>query len=206
MFSNAQKRYAWDNILYLLKRQCTVTTLEIKNECRVTHPDENWTQSDMSIFFAELVNEGYLSIFADNGVHRIYNRTGLIPCFDDDPVDDAVSDDPADQMSATPTVQPVTATVPVATPKPRLVKKTVSKTKVLDLIDNTIGGRFFSVTFIKKNGEERKMNCKKAAGAKPNRIGHLLVKDCANGGQHRQINLQTLKSLTFDNTFYRVRT
>lgn len=73
-----------------------------------------------------------------------------------------------------------------------------------------VGNKIFTVSFIKKDGTERKMTCrfgvkKHLQGGElkynPEKLGYLTVYDLQSEG-YRTINVNTLKSLTFSGVTY----
>lgn len=88
------------------------------------------------------------------------------------------------------------------TPKTPRAKK-VSRTTVLSLMQKS-GGRFFGVTFTKKDGTIRKMNVKlNTHHSKPTNLGYLLVFDSADKN-YKSLNLQTLSEVRIDKQVYSV--
>jgi hypothetical protein len=80
------------------------------------------------------------------------------------------------------------------------------------LLSETSDGKFFNVVFIKKDGSERSMNCRRKVkkgingkGAKYNALskGLLTVFDIKNQG-HRNININTLKQITLKGITYQI--
>jgi hypothetical protein len=73
--------------------------------------------------------------------------------------------------------------------------KRISKEKALELMTNN-KGRFFTATFIKKNGEERTINGKYKSVSK---LGYVKIAEHNVGtkeaGRIRNVNLQTIKAL-----------
>jgi hypothetical protein len=87
----------------------------------------------------------------------------------------------------------------------------ISKAKAKDLI-NASKGKFFSVAFVKKNGDLRNMNCRKGVtkhlnggelAFNPNAKGLVVVFD-AQKKAYRMININTLQSITIDKATYSV--
>ena len=92
----------------------------------------------------------------------------------------------------------------VKNPKTVNVKsQRVSRTKVLELIQNN-GGRFFGVTFTKKDGSTRDMKCKiEKHNTTPTPFGYLLVTDVINDTP-KNLNLQTISELRMNKNVYKV--
>lgn len=91
---------------------------------------------------------------------------------------------------------------PVASITKKSNNKKISKTKALELIQKT-SGKFFGVTFTKKNGEIRKMRCKVQTGSLPDSLGYLKVTDTVDSIQ-KSLNLQTISELRMNKNTYKV--
>ena len=84
----------------------------------------------------------------------------------------------------------------------KTTNKKVSKTQVVDIIKKT-NGKFFTVTFVKANGNTRTIN----GNVKKNAIstlGFINVYSMQDKG-YRNVNSQTIKSVSFNNTTYKVQ-
>lgn len=78
----------------------------------------------------------------------------------------------------------------------------VNRTQLVDLIKST-NGKFFTVTFTKANGTQRTIN----GNVKKNSVstlGFINVYSMKDKG-YRNVNSQTIKSVSFNNTTYTVR-
>jgi hypothetical protein len=82
-------------------------------------------------------------------------------------------------------------------------KRKSSRMKIVDVITTKTKGRFFTVTFTKKNGEERTINCNCKKNAQ-NNLGYITVYSPNEKG-YKNINAQTIKSVVFQNTVYSVK-
>ena len=89
--------------------------------------------------------------------------------------------------------------------------KIVNKDQAKNLI-NSSKGKFFTVEFVKKNGDTRVMNCRKGVkkhlkggelAFDPNSKGLVVVFD-AQKKAYRMININTLQSVTIDKATYSV--
>jgi 2',3'-cyclic-nucleotide 2'-phosphodiesterase (5'-nucleotidase family) len=161
----------------LLKVNNTVTTLEVKTELRRNYPRQKWDQKLVSDIMDQMFNDKTLS-FNSNGTYRVYSS-----------VKPSIS---------SPTVKQVVKTL---TTKNVIVKKQkISKTKAIDLLTNT-GGRYFGVTFTKKDGLIRKMTCKLEQEAKPSKLGYLTVVDVKESTP-KSLNLQTLSEIRMNKVIY----
>lgn len=95
---------------------------------------------------------------------------------------------------------PVSKTV---VPNKKSSTQKVSRTKALELIQKN-GGRFFGVTFTKKDGTTREMKCKiEKHNTTPTPFGYLLVTDVENA-TNKNLNLQTISELRMNKTVYKV--
>jgi len=162
----------------LLKANNTATTLEVKTELRKRYPKTNWTQSVVSDTMNELYLEGKYT-FKDNGTYRIYSS--------------AIKTTKTNNMK-----NKTTSTTPTVTGK----KQRISRTKAINLLSNT-NGRFFGVTFTKKDGTVRKMKCKVENEVKPTPLGYLTVVDVKEA-THKSLNLQTLSEIRMNKNVYLV--
>jgi hypothetical protein len=152
----------------------TVSTLEVKLELRRKYPAQFWFQHEVSKVMNDLYLKGLFD-YSDTGSFRVYSLVKAKP---------------------TPVAQ--------ATPAPsRKAKAKLSRSKALELIQGT-GGRFFGVTFTKKDGSVRKMRCKiDKDHLKPSTFGYLTVVDVAEGTP-KSLNLQTLSEVRVNKTTYKV--
>lgn len=84
----------------------------------------------------------------------------------------------------------------------------ISHARALELMENN-KGHFFTAVFIKKDQTERVMNCKLMANQVPDRLGYIKVKEASllRQGKEaiRNVNLQTLKTLSIGQKEYRIR-
>jgi len=87
--------------------------------------------------------------------------------------------------------------------------KQISRSKVKELIESS-NGQVFSAIFVKKDGTERKMSCRLGVkkhvngtgmAYKPSNYDLIGVYDMNNKG-YRMINLNTVKALQVNKTFY----
>ena len=90
----------------------------------------------------------------------------------------------------------------------------ITEQQAKDLVENYKGGRFFTVTFVKRtNNEVRVMNCRKGVkkhlkgGVKkydPAKHNLVCVYDIQSKG-YRSINLDSIKTVDMDNKVYTVK-
>lgn len=90
----------------------------------------------------------------------------------------------------------------------KALRERASKTRAHALITSA-GGSFFTVNFIKKNGESRVMNCQYLKGQKISVLGYVKVKETKlmrtdPENAIREINLQTVKSLKIKGVTYTI--
>lgn len=81
----------------------------------------------------------------------------------------------------------------------------ISRANALSFVETIPNGKIFSVTFIKKDGTIREMNCRKGVRKylsggelhyKPSEYGLLPVFDMQKG-EYRMINFQTIREIRF---------
>jgi ribosomal protein S17 len=164
----------------LLKANNTVTTLEIKVELRKTDPEFFWDQATVSNLMDEFAQEGKFT-YTDNGTYRIYSS----------PLGSVAASQTAVGIVNPPTNTTSTGTATVITvpggvtgskgtsgySKPKTSKKTITRSKALDLVQNS-KGHFFKVIFTKtKDGSERTMNCQYVKGQTVSPLGVVKVKE-----------------------------
>lgn len=87
-------------------------------------------------------------------------------------------------------------------------KKSISKTKAIELMENN-RGHFFTAVFTKKNGDDRKINCQYLKDQEASKLGYIKVRELNKLKDKeqsiRQINVQTLKSLKINGVVYKVK-
>lgn len=164
------------------------TTLEIKTQLRLTNPEYYWDQSFVSTCMDEFSATGVFN-YVNMGSYRTY------------------SDPKKSVKNPTKNVTTKTVTVKVSV-KPSKTSK-VSKTKALDLMQNS-KGKFFTVTFNKKgDGTVRTLNCQYMAGQKITgniikvKEASLLLKKDPN--PMRSFDLNTLKKLSISGQVYNIK-
>lgn len=82
------------------------------------------------------------------------------------------------------------------------MKKTISRTKAVEIINST-KGKFFTVTFMTKGNKMRTINCnKKTNSTTP--LGYIQVWSTKDKG-YRTVNPNTLTELKYNNIIYKVR-
>ena len=177
----------------LLKANNTVTTLEVKTELRTKYPDLNWEQSEIHDYFEANLNTLF-KVVADNGTYRTWSLINyVLPT----PTKTLI------KVKLTPKNNPMNT---VTTRKP---DNRISRTKAYEMMKNN-KGRFFTATFVKKDGEERTINCQFLKDQSELNMGYVKVRESSKlkttpNDATRQINLQTLKSLKIAGTEYKIR-
>jgi hypothetical protein len=174
----------------LCKANNTVTTLEIKNELRKNYPKRNWRQNEISQVMADFHLQGKFD-YSDNGTFRVYSLAGSTP-------------------TSVSIIQPAipNKVAKVKTPKAPLTTQRISRTKALDVIQNS-NGKFFTVTFTKKDGSQRVMNGQHTSDMGISPLGYILVKDITALRKKevttiKSVNLQTIKSIKLNNTLFKI--
>lgn len=172
----------------LLKANNTVSTLEVKTKLRADYPSYSWYQSDISRAMQYLYDNGTLT-YKDNGTFRTYSAV---------------------KSSATTTTTTKVAAKKTATKKAASTtattgtKKNIGKNDALKLIQST-NGKFFGVTFTKKDNTERKMRCRiDPTNTAPNSLGYIKLIDTVDMVA-KHINLQTLSEIRINKITYKVR-
>lgn len=185
-----------EKILSVAKKLCkannTVTTLEIKTELRKRYPNTRWDQSKVSTTMIEANSAGKFD-YTDNGTFRTYSLVGK-----------GTSTAPAAQVTTTTTGKVKKAKAPKA---PMTTQK-ISRTKALDLIQNS-NGKFFTVTFIKKDGSRRVLNGQYTPDMGVSPLGYVPVKDISAVRRKevktvKNVNLQTIESITLNNVLSKI--
>lgn len=183
-----------EKILSVAKKLCkannTVTTLEIKTELRKRYPNSRWEQSKVSSVMNDAYTAGKFT-YTDNGTFRTYSLAGK-----------GTTSTPVAQVS-TPTV-----TGKVKKVKAPMTTQKISRTKALELIQNS-NGKFFTVTFIKKDGTRRVLNGQYTPDMGVSPLGYILVRDISAVRRNedkkvKNVNLQTIESITLNNVLSKV--
>lgn len=177
------------DVLFAAKQLCIpnnkVTTLEIKNYLRKTFPNKKCTQDFVSKTMADYSNGGSFS-YTDNGTYRVYSQvlSGVI----------------------TPSTS-VNVQITKNQNKKIMTTKRISRKKALELMKLS-KGRFFTVEFTKKDGENRVLNGQYMSGQKDNN-SYVLLKESGKLklGENpiRNVNLDTLKTIKISGETYRIR-
>lgn len=159
----------------LLKKGNKITTLGVKNNLRHNYPNKCWKQKDISKALIDIeANDKNIS-FTDNGTYREYSI--------------------------------VAYNTSGAIKKPKLKTKLrdggkISKTDAVTKIKSS-KGRFFTVTFIKKDKSERVLNGNIRLDNFMNNQGYINVKE--SNGNTRQVNPRTITALKIAGSQYIVK-
>ena len=217
----------------LLVANNTVTTLEIKTKLRKDFAHFHWNQQTVSNMMDELAKKGTFT-YTDNGTFRIYSdpkqpkrAAGKGVVVTAPTVVAPAVTIPVAKVKKTPVTKKVVkgGVVKTKTTKTKVVKnplhnvKAISKSAAEALL-LAAHGKFGSAEFVKRNSTLRKMNFKVLPGQTSSSLGYVKVIDVAlynkakKAGKTkadaekesiRNINLQTLKSLTLNSVTNTVR-
>lgn len=188
----------------LCNAQNQFTNLELKNELRKKYPNEVWNQLEVSQEMMDLADQGNFD-YTHNGVYRTYHAT---PSLQGSQAQTNSNQSMVSQLitKAQTTNSPLQhqgtiSKTPTIT-KPQMVTKRIGRKKALEIIQNT-NGKFFSVRFEKKNGEDRLMGVQYVKGTKSDPLGYVLLRDI-KAKKAKSVNLQTLSEIKTNNTLYKV--
>lgn len=179
-----------DTLVKIIDLMGRASTLEVKEALRNQYPNDIWNQADVSTAVSEIHDEMDNLTYRDNGTFRIYSYVS-----------------PLIQQGILKAQTKAVAKATNKKPKAQVVKKRCSRTSAVEHIRNT-KGKFFTVTFIKQNGDERTINGNVRGGKEfSNNLGYIRVKENYQQGttaRHRLINPQTIKKLKVGNVVYTV--
>jgi phage/plasmid primase-like uncharacterized protein len=185
-----------DKVFEVAEQLCvannTVTTLEIKNELRRAYPKKNWSQSEIS----QVMSDFYVAskfTYSDTGTFRVYSLA---------------NNQATNQSNAAFTAATTTPVVKVKKVKVPTTTARISRNGALDLIKNS-NGKFFTVTFIKKDGSRRVMNGQHTSDMSASALGYINVKDITavrrkEASTIKSVNLQTIESIKLNNVVHKV--
>lgn len=86
--------------------------------------------------------------------------------------------------------------------KNKMRNQRMSRNGVVEFIKAS-KGRFFTVTFIKKNGEERTINCNTKNNS-INSLGRILVYSMSDKS-YKQVDIRTISKLSINGSTFKVR-
>lgn len=195
---NTQQKQAVHAIANALcNAQNQFTNLELKNELHKKYPNEGWNQMEISTEMMNLADNGYFD-FTHNGTYRTYFATPSLQA--------SQSQSNTNPSMVQQLISKAQTTTPVVTKQAKVIVPTTTKRigrkKALEIIQNT-NGKFFSVTFEKKNGENRLMGVQYVKGTKPDPLGYVLLRDL-KAKKSKSVNLQTLSEIKTNNILYKV--
>jgi len=205
--NNQQRRQAiHDTANALCNAQNQFTNLELKNELRKNYPNEVWNQMDISIEMMDLADTSGYFDYTHNGNYRTYFAT---PSLQGSQAQTNSNPSMTAQLIAKAQSQPITtkaqSQLVIKQPKIKVpvVTKRIGRNKALQIIQET-NGKFFSVKFEKKNGDERLMGVQYVKGTKPDPLGYVRLKELKTQIT-KSVNLQTLSEIKANNTLYKVK-
>ena len=133
-----------DVVKVLLDKNKTISTLEIKNQCRKLYPKDTFNQNDVSKIMNDIAMKNVKGLqYVDNGTYREYY----------------VTKNPVNIISLT-------------------------KKEMVKLLRQNVG-KFFGITFIKKDGSKRTLNCHMNDKNFINDLGYLNV--ITNKNEYKQV-------------------
>lgn len=141
----------------MLNKSATISTLEVKKECRRLFPKLTWNQSDVSQWMIDIHTTGQILClqYKYTGVFREYYIDGLL-------------DIPTNTFPVG-VINPANAAI-IKDNQNKAVK--LSRTKIVEKMMSS-GGRFYTVTFVKKDGSTRVMNGRTFANNFLNTLGYI---------------------------------
>lgn len=82
----------------------------------------------------------------------------------------------------------------------------ISRTAAVELIKQS-KGKFFTATFVEKDGTVRTMNTRYSSKSPVTDLGYIPVKDMQlpKGSNYRQINTRTIQTLRINKVNYKIR-
>lgn len=199
---------------FLIKKNGSTTTLEIKDSLRERFPKMSWTQDQVSQEMQEIYdnNEFKDLQFEDTGEFRVYHL-GLPTLSRKDQIDpNVVLNSNPQQVNASGNTgntqgwspsQTVTK-VPKKTKavKPVGTTTNLSRTAIVDLMKES-KGRFYTVTFIKKDKTVRTINGQTKKSNFMDNLGYINFRE-SNGNQ-RRVNPQTITEISISGNVYKVK-
>lgn len=199
--NNQQRRQAiHDAANALCNAQNQFTNLELKNELRKNFPNEIWNQMDISVEMMDLADGGGYFDYTHNGSYRTYFAT---PSLQGSQIQTNSNPSMTAQLIAKAQATITQAIVKQPKIKVPVATKRIGRNKALEIIQNT-NGKFFSVKFAKKNGDERLMGVQYVKGTKADPLGYVRLKELKTQIT-KSVNLQTLSEIKTNNTLYKVK-
>jgi len=187
MATTAQRNAVLIAALEMLQSSNKITPQEVKERLRKDEREYRWTQSVVEELLEEVCTKGLLASCKGGYCSKSTPMIG--------------------RSSKSVTVKGKTIKTVSKIAKPAFTKTVkISKTTALGLIKNN-KGRFFTAVFAKKDGTTRTINCQYRKGQPASEFGYIQVNESGllktdPTKAIRQINMQTLKSLTIAGTRY----
>lgn len=213
---------------YLDGKLGSITTLELKDELRNQFPVILWNQYSnnnvpgVSDLFHELVNEGKFKSIADNGTYQTYRSVNNLIQSLGNVINKTVKASPNTSVGVKTGLRGLVkgsvialaagkkaAATRAANKSSKSIGNRILRTTALNLMKNN-KGRFFTATFIKKDGSNRTINCQYVKNQIPSTLGYVLVKEAKllkSGDKEpiRNVNLQTLDTLKVGGQIYTIK-
>lgn len=187
---------------FLLIKNGSTTTLEIKDELRRRFPSFTWKQEDISNEMMNLEQELDNLTFIDTGDFRVYS---LVP--DTDMIKKATGIPTGTTTTLGKTLATLTAK-PKKSPKIGKGKvysgstQNLSRTAVVDLMRDS-KGKFYTVTFTKVDGSERVINGQTKKSNFMDNLGYINFRE--SNGNMRRVNPKTIKEISISGNIYKVK-
>lgn len=178
---NQNKKNMVELVFRRMLVQGSTTTLDVKKQLRNDFPKYKWNQDNVSEALMEIESNDSNLTFTDNGVYREYTVVGYN------------SNGPIKVSKTT-----SNTTVSRGIRDGGKISKTDAVTKI-----KSSKGRFFTVTFIKKDKSERTLNGNVRLDNFMNNQGYINVRE--SNGNIRQINPRTITALTIAGSQYNVK-
>lgn len=214
MNTQQRKQAIYNTANALCNANNTFSNLELKDELRKQFPNEVWNQMDISVEMMDLADLGHFD-YTHNGTYRTYFAVPSLQgvASNTSTVNQSMTAQLIAKAQTTTTTvastKPLIAAKTTPTTKPLVAAKTtpttkrIGRNKALEIIQNT-NGKFFSVRFEKKNGEDRLMGVQYVKGTKPDPLGYVLLKDL-RAKKTKSVNLQTLSEIKTNNILYKIK-
>jgi len=168
---------------YLIDKNGSTTTLEVKNYLRIVFPKNTWTQEMVSNALISWQQGDSSVSFTDNGTYRVYSigKTTVVKSLKE--------------------AKKVIKAKSAKKAKKNVVK--LSRSKLLDLMRYDSKGRFFGVTFDKNDGTERVLNIQVKSDDFSNTKGYIKARTSA--GDFKLVDSRTVKKVTLNGKIYKAK-
>jgi hypothetical protein len=191
--NKTQKMLLRVTALFLVTKNGSTTTLEVKEELRRRFAIMPWRQEEVSKEMMELEEVTDTLTFEDTGMFRIYKLK----------TDTEVAQDKVSNFN-----KPSVETKKVKKDKlPKTmstmgVTKRLSRTKIVDMMRES-KGRFYTVTFKKVDGTTRTMNGQTKKSNFMDNLGYINFRE-SNGNQ-RRVNPKTITEISISGNLFKVK-